>query len=284
MKKIKCIVLMCLTMAFFVGCQPGEIRDGTGMICPGKASIEEAVRMIDLQRSNVQPLRASAECTFHYQNDKGKEKKQMVDPVTVRFVPPYRIIFRGDEFGEVGFGANENQFWLRVKPEWDSYWWGTRSQADQCAETMLINPYNVIEALGVVEVTADWQLSHDKGYDILTLFAAGNTLAKRVYVDACDYLVERIEYYDQEGFLKASADLSRYTTGEDGIIVPSVIEATYYRYGIKECFVVIKLKHVGSFFPTEKQRRLLFKRPERDGFEHMYKLNDACEFIEEVNR
>lgn len=267
-----------------VGCQPAVVRSDRDIICPGKSSIQEAVNTLSLRRSNIQPLRASAECTFHYQDDHGKEKKQTVNPVTVRFIPPSRIIFRGSEFGEIGFGANENEFWLRVKPDWDSYWWGTHDQAAQCDEAMLINPYNVIEALGVVEVTTDWQLSHEKGSDILTLFDSDNTMVKRVYINACDYLTERIEYYDKEGFLAASAVLARYTTGADGIVVPSDIEVTYYRYGIQKYVVVIQLNHVGPFAPTEKQRRLLFKRPERDGYEHMYRLDGDCEFVEEENK
>jgi len=77
--------------------------------------------------------------------------------------------------------------------------------------------------------------------------------------------------------------LSRYTTGEDGIIVPSVIEVTYYRFGIKDYFASIQLSHVGPFVPTEKQRRLLFTRPERDGYEHLYRLDENCEFVEEAD-
>ena len=275
------LIFLITACLFWAGCQPAAVRPDRDMICPGKPSIEEAVRVLSLQRSNVLPLRASAECTFYYQDENGKEKKQTVSPVTVRFIPPSRIIFRGNEFGEVGFGANENEFWLRVKPDWDSYWWGTHDQAAQCDEAMLINPYNVIEALGVVEVTTDWQLFHEKGFDILTLFNGDNTIVKQVYVNACDYLAERIEYYDKEGFLAAVTVLSRYTTGADGIVIPSVIEVTYYQYGIKEYFVVIQLKHVGPFAPTEKQRRLLFERPGRDGYEHLYRLNENCKFIEE---
>jgi hypothetical protein len=276
------IIIFLLTATVILsGCQPAVVSSGPDFICPGQPSIEEAIRVLSLQQQNVLPLRASAECTFHYQDEKGKEKKQTVNPVTVRFIPPSQIIFRGSEFGEIGFGANENEFWLRVKPDWDSYWWGMRDQAAQCDEAMLINPYNVIEALGVVDVTTDWQLSHEKGSDILTLFDGDNTLVKRVTVNACDYLTERIEYYDKEGFLAASAVLSRYTTGADGIVIPSDIEVTYYRYGIKEYFVVIQLKHVGPFVPTEKQRRLLFKRPGRDGYGKMYRLDANCKFIEE---
>lgn len=280
-KKIKHIIFIVLVGVCLCGCQPAGVSRQRELICPGKSSIEEAVTILMLQRRNQKPIRASAECVFIYKDDQGEEKKQAVDPVTVRFIPPDRIIFRGDEFGEVGFGANESEFWLRIKPDMDSYWWGTHRQADRCSEMMLINPYNVTEALGTVDVSSDWQLSYCNGDDILILLTDDGRLVKRVFVDACDYLVKRIEYFDSEGLLKAAADLSDYTAGEQGLIVPSTIEVTQYQYGIPEGSVEIRLKHIRPFIPTEKQKRLLFQRPERDGFEHLYRLNEHCEFVGE---
>jgi hypothetical protein len=249
-------------------------------VCPGKESIAEAAAILSLQRQNVQPLQAGANCVFHYTDDTGKPQSKEVKAVAVRFVPPDRVLFRGSVFGDVvGFGANENEFWLRVKPDLDSYWWGTRDQAEQCHETLLINPYNVIEALGTVEVNTAWQLSYRDGSDILTLSGDDGTLIKRVFVDACDSLVRRIEYFDGEGLLKAAADLSDYTAGEQGLIVPSAIAVTQYRYGIPEGSVEITLKQIRPFVPQDKHRRL-FERPGREGFEHLYRLNEHCEFVE----
>ena len=250
-------------------------------MCPGKGSIADSVAMLSLQRQNAQPLQAGADCVFHYTDDNGKPQSKEVKAVAVRFVPPDRVLFRGSVFGDVvGFGANEDEFWLRVKPDLDSYWWGTREQAEKCSERILINPYNVIEALGKVDVNADWQLSYSNGDDILTLKKDDGTLVKRVFINACDYLVERIEYFDSEGLLKAAADLSDYTAGEQGLNVPSAIEVTQYQYGIPEGSVEIELKHVRPFVPQAKHKRL-FQRPEREGFEYMYQLNEDCDFIEQ---
>jgi hypothetical protein len=269
-------------MLLYTGCQPGAVGSERERLCEGKGSIEEAVSILSLRRQNVGSLQGRADCIFYYKDDKGEEKRKEVSAVNVRFVPPDRILFRGNVFGEVvGFGSNENEFWLRVKPDMDSYWWGTRQQAEDCSEIMLINPYNVIEALGMVDVKTDWELSYQNGYDILTLSRDDGTPLKSVYMDACDYLVSRIEYFDNEGLLKASAALSDYTVGEDGLAVPQSIEVTQYQFGIREGSVEIQLKHVRPFSPNEEQRRLLFKRPEREGFEHMYRLNDACQFVEE---
>lgn len=282
MIKIKRVIIIVLAggMLLFSGCQPGTGSGVRDPLCEGKGSIEETVGVLTLQRQNAVPIQGRADCIFHYKDDKGDDKQKEVSSVNVRFVPPERILFRGNVFGEVvGFGSNENEFWMRIKPDMDSYWWGTKQQAADCSETMLINPYNVNEALGTVDVSPDWELSYENGYDILTLSATDGTLAKRVYVDACDYLVSRIEYFDKEGLLKASADLSDYTTGE--LVVPESIEVTHYQYGIREGSVEIRLKHVRPFVPQDKHRRL-FERPEREGFEFMYRLDEHCRFIEDL--
>lgn len=226
------------------------------------------------------PVRAFADCTFFYTGSDGNQKRQKVERVTVRYIPPDRVLFRGIEFGEVSFGANENEFWVRVKPEWDSYWWGTRRQIEQCSETMLINPYTVTDAFGAPEVTRDWKLEYKGGYDVLTRYRENKKLSKRIYVDTCDYRIRRIEYYDSEGYLLAAARLSNYTTTLD-VVIPSEIEVSSYRLGIKEYEVDITLNHAGSWKPSDRQRQDLFVRPDRDGFGHMYRLNEDCDFTEE---
>lgn len=282
MEKIQRAILLLLTgvCLLLTGCQPGVV--GPVRACPGKASIDEAVETLLLHRRNLQPLQGRADCIFHYKDEKGKMKRKEVKAVNVRFIPHTRILFRGNVFGDVvGFGANHEEFWLRIKPDMDSYWWGTRAQAANCSEALLINPYNVIEALGTVEITTDWQLSYEAGYDIFTLSDTEGTPVKRVYADACDYLLRRIEYFDNEGLLKASAELNDYTTGEHGLVVPTLIDVSHYQLGIPEGRVEIQLKHLRPFEPNEKQLRYLFQRPERDGFGFMYRLDDNCEFIEE---
>lgn len=262
---------------FICGCQSETTGPVQEVLSQGKASIDEAVETLMLQQQNVQPLRAFADCVFHYKDAEGKNKQQKVERVTVRFIPPDNILFRGIEFGEVGFGANENEFWVRIKPEWDSYWWGTRDQIEWCTEVMFINPYNVTEALGVVEVTTEWRLSHKNGYDILSLFN-DKTLEKRIFVDVDDYRINRIEYFDPKGYLKAAADLGRYKRIQNSVYIPVSIAISTYNRGIEEFRVEMELQHTGIFKPTEKQMLKLFQRPGRDGFEYVYRLDENCEF------
>ena len=274
------ITFLAAAMVILSGCQQPPVRPK--QICPGKLTIEQAVAVIGLQKQNVQPMMASADCVMSWRDEKGKEKDERVSG-KMAFVPPGKIFFKGDKFGEIRFGTNETEFWLRIKPELDSYWWGSKLLADQCDQVLLINPANIAEALGIVDVTADWKLVYRDGCDILSLYE-GEMLKKRVYVNACDYRIEKIEYFDAYGMKKVSVELTDYWPGDDGLMVPSKIHVgSFDSLGTEESSVQIKLKHIRPF-PPEKQKKKMFERPERDGYEHMYRLNDNCEFIEEENK
>lgn len=181
---------------------------------------------------------------------------------------------------EVYFGSNENEFWVRIEPM-DSYWWGMREQMDSCSETLFINPNNVTEAFGIVDVTTDWKLTHNNGYDILSLLD-GKKLKKRVFVEPQKYRISRIQYFDDEGLLKAAMDLSDYSKERNGVIVPMRIEISSYVSGIRQHDrILIEVTHVTAWQPNDKDRQEAFKRPKRDGYGHLYRLNEDCEFVEE---
>lgn len=268
--------LLLGTAVLLAGCQPAAVDTAGDLTCPGKASVEEAVRVLALQKLNVRPFESAADCTVSWREADGREKDENV-PGKLIFVPPDKIYFGGSKFGEVRFGTNETQFWLRVKPELDTYWWGLKAQAAQCRESLLLNPSDIAEAFGIVDVSSDWQLSHRGNYDILDLFEDGRR-KKRVYVNTCEYRIEQIEYFDADELKKVAVELGDYTTGETGIVVPSRIWVGYFdREGLEESSVEIRLKHI-RYLPPEKQGAKLFVRPDRDGYEHVLKLGESCEF------
>ncbi len=273
------ITVLSAVLVVASGCQQPTLQPK--QLCPGKPTVQQAAAMIELQKQNVQPMMASAECIMSWLDEKGSEKDEQVSG-KMAFVPPGKIFFKGDKFGEIRFGTNETEFWLRVKPELDSYWWGSKAQAAQCDETLLFNPAQIAEALGIVNVTTDWDLFYRDGYDVLSLYEAGK-LKKRVYVNACDYHIEEIEYFDVREIKKVSVKLTNYWAGDDGLTVPATIFVSYFdALGLEESSVQIKLKHIRPF-PPEKQKKRLFERPGRDGYEHVYRLDNNCEFIEGEN-
>jgi hypothetical protein len=255
------------------------------VICPGKSSIEEAIRVLTLQRQNLQPFQANADCTITYRDEDGDERQEPVRGAKMAFVPDAEIYFKGDlVFKELRFGTNETEFWLRIKADLedfgDSYWWGARADIQQCPEMLPVNPDNIAEALGIVEVTPEWELSNGDGYDLLTLVEDGR-IRKRAAVNACDYSIEAIDYFDTEGMKRVSVQLKEYSAGENGIRVPTWIQiVSYDRMGQSDLAVLFELQNIRSL-PPERIGKKLFARPERDGFGHLYRLDEKCEFVEE---
>lgn len=260
-----------------VGCQP-QRRPEPARLCPGKATIHEAAAALAQQRDPLTPLQAIADCVIAWDN---RGRRESVDAAQVRFVPPDRVFFRGVRFGEIRFGANEDEFWLRIKPELDTYWHGTREQAQACSYMLPLNPAGLAEALGVVEVDAQWELSHRDGRDILTQRNNGRPL-KRVYVNACDYRVERIEYFDPGAQVTAATELSDYTPVGDGPTVPTTLRLVTFFQGKEDSSATFTLRQIRRFEPTERQMRSLFDRPGRDGYKTVLRLDEDCNFVEEI--
>lgn len=281
MKHKLCLIAVILTLVWLTGCpqpQPtGGILEPTQ--CRGKANIAQAVRTLNLQRQNVQSFRSRADCIVFFPDEEGRLKPESIDAVSICFLPPDKIFFKGDKaFQEIRFGTNEDQFWLLVKPVEDTYWFGSKKLAAQCTANLLVNPYNVAEAFGIVDVTTDWKLKHRDGYDILDKLENGKVL-KRVYVDACTYLIHRIEYFDAVGNLKVSANLSDYTSGENGIVVPSKIYiANYDELSLETASIEITLKRAAPYTPDEERKKNLFARPSWDGYKYVIELKSNCEF------
>ena len=273
------ILLLSLVMILLAGCpQPRDRAALETPDCPGKINITEAVQALALQRQNIKSFRSRADCIVYFRDNKGGLKPETVNAVTIVFVPPFNVYFDGDKFGEIRLGTNETEFWLRVKPEMDTYWFGSKDRAADCVTDLPVNPDAIAEAFGMVEITKKWTLFYRDGYDLLD-YAENGKKKKRVYVNACTYLISRIEYFNDFGGLIMSADLRDYTTGENGIVVPSNIYVVNYdELGLESQSMEITLNHVAPFTPSEKQLQKLFARPDRDGYEHYLELNENCKF------
>ena len=279
MKHPLCFILLMTGLLGLTGCPQQIEQPREPMTCSGKATVEQAVQTLTLQRQNVRPFRAGADCLVYFPDEKGRLKPESVDAVTICFFPPDKVYFKGDKaFQEICFGTNEDEFWLRVKPSEDTYWYGSKDLAARCTANLLVNPNNVVEAFGFVDVTADWRLTYRDGYDILDKLEDGK-IKKRIYVQTCSYLVSRIEYFDASGALRVSAELSEYTSGENGIVVPSKIYiANYDQWSLETTSIEIKLKHVVPLTLTPEKQKNMFARPDRNGYKNMLELKENCEF------
>ncbi len=132
----------------------------------------------------------------------------------------------------------------------------------------------------MVNVGSDWALSTAGGLDVLTKLSDTGRDAKKVHINTCDYRPRKIEYFDTAGSLVVAVKLAGYTNLSDEVSVPASINITHYNSGEIDSVVDIKLRNVKLFEPTQKMLEgRLFKPPLSKGFEHIFELNENCEFI-----
>lgn len=272
------MALAAMILLLTGGCQPPQMPEPLPL-CAGKRTIEEAALALAVQREQLAPLQATARCVMEWKDQNNRTRRESFD-ARAAFMPPERVYFRGDKFGEIRFGANESEFWLRIKPELDTYWYGTSRLAQRCADVLMINPANLAEALGLVEIDSSWELFHRDGWDLLTQRDNGRPI-KRLYVDGCGYRVRRIEYYDRNAQVAAATELANYQNVDADLTVPATIRLMTIDQGLEESSAQIDLRNIRRFDPRPAQIENLFTRPERDGYGTMLRLDEDCIFVQE---
>lgn len=260
------------------GCKPDMRKPPP--ICPGKASVGESLSTLRSQARNVTSLRAAGSCVLeYYDENKRKPEKEPLNPLRLYMNPPAEIALHGETpFDQRGviLGSNKDEFWLAIKPKISSYWWGRWSDGND-GERLVLNPKIVLEAVGIVSLESDvvghgdWTLSNEGPFDILTRRSADGVPVKRIYICSCDYLVRKIEYFDDFGQVTVRAELEDYKEAAEGFFVPTRINVVKRGYGEKDDSVRVKLKSVKPMTFSKEQRDVLFlPRPGR--YKHVYQI------------
>jgi hypothetical protein len=258
------------------GCAP-QIQKPV-RVCPGKESTAESLSLLRLRLENTVPLKASGQCLLQYYAE-GKKPEKENFPVKLWVNPPVELYMQGDvAFDPKGIvlGSNEDEFWLAIKlKEISCYWWGRWSERSY-PEKLMISPRLVLEALGVMAAgdEENWSLSNEGAFDILTK-QEGSIKTKKIYINTCDYLVRRIEYFDNEGRAAIIMELDKYKKVSGDFFVPGTIKIINCTDGSEENSAQITLSSVKSTNFTDNQRRRLFVRPQPQGFKHIYKIVDG---------
>jgi len=247
-------------------------------VCPGKESVAESLSSLKVQLENAVPLKADGQCLLQYYNEDKKPKKENF-PVKLWVNPPAEIYMQGDiAFDPKGviIGSNEDEFWLTVRlKEVSGYWWGWWSEKDY-PEKLMISPRLVLEALGIAAVgdEGSWFLSKEGAFDVLTK-QEGGIETKKIYINNCDYLVRKIEYYRYGGRAAIIMELDKYKEISKNFFVPGVVKIVNRANGSNGDSVQITFGTVKAMEFTDRQRRRLFVRPQEQGFKQIYKIIDG---------
>ena len=265
-------------LLILAGCAPQK-REAI-RVCPGKGSAAEALSVLRSHSENATPLKANGQCRLQYHVEDDNKPKKESFPVKLWVNPQTDIYLQGDiAFDAKGIvlGSNENEFWLLMKPkEISSYWWGKWSQKSSFGK-LTINPKLLLEALGIATVGSEenWSLSNEGPFDVLTK-QKGQNESRKIYISNCDYLVRKIEYLDK-GRVIVVTELDKYKEVSKDFFAPSVIKIVNQTDdGDKDSdSITLNLKSIKPVNFTERQRKILFARPQPRGFEHIYKIVDG---------
>lgn len=273
--------LLITAVVILGGCKPAMRKPLS--ICTGKASVGESLAELNSQTQNAESLRAMGKCKLeYYDQDKRKYEKEGLNPIRLFINPPAEISLHGEAALDpraVVLGSNKNEFWLAIKPKISSYWLGRWSDGNE-ARKLVLSPKIVLEALGIVSLESavvghgDWTLSNEGPFDILTRHSGDGVPTKRIYVYSCDYLVRKIEYFDEFGQVAVTAELEDYKEAVEGFFVPTSINVVKRGYSGKDDSVRIKLKSVKAMSFTPKQLDALFL-PKPGRFKHVYEMIDG---------
>lgn len=279
-------VLKFLTVAFtaslLIGCSPPasrEIITEPLVSCEGAADIDEAFLFLNERADKVKGVKAGGRIEFREFDENGVIETLEQFGARLRLHFPDNIFLFGEKFGEaIRLGANENEFWLRIKPE-SLYWYGSKNYAQWCSQSLKLSPDSLLEAFGILETGNGWQFERIDYYDVLSRYTAYGKIRKRVYVYPCDYTVRLIEYYDEYGFIAADVRCADFTELETGGVVPATIKVTSYNNRSREAEFLILLSGISDFEPTQVQLEgKLFARPSHEGYDNVYRLREDCKF------
>lgn len=271
------VLMLCL-----VGCT-GPQDKGPEILCPGKATVQEALSALRSHASQVGPMRASGRCRLGYIDDKGEKGKHEF-PVKLFLEPPYNVYMHGTPGvgpgGVVSLGSNREEFWLSIKPEINTLYWGVWKEASPGSHR-LVNPRVVMEAMGLVDFQDSnrWRLENRDGYDILSEVDASGALFKQIFVNPCDDLVDRIVYLDEFGATTVTVDLKEYIKLNQTFSLPTRVHIINYVGGQEMDSLRLSLARDGfqekEF--SDKQRARMFTRPKDGGY-------DLVEDVNKTNR
>jgi hypothetical protein len=133
----------------------------------------------------------------------------------------------------------------------------------------------MLEAIGIARIGGEenWSLSSEGAFDVLTKRNEQATIVKKIYINRRDYLIRKIEYFDDNGKASVITELNKYKKSLDGFFVPTSVKIINCIDGEEES-AQITLGSIKSMNFTDKLRWRLFIRPQPQGFKHIYKIVD----------
>ncbi len=266
-------------------------------ICPGKQNADHALASLNFNVRNAKPVKASGICSLVYSDEKGGKHKENLT-IKIRTYPPDKIYFWCDHLLKpkaVSGGSNEKEFWFWIKLDPAMYLWGQWPQGSQtnhsisrCLEGISLSPQNLLIAFGLFspenhsDSDYSWTLSNTEAFDVLEKLDRNGRVVKKIYVDRCTYHISRIEYLESNE-ITTSIELADYRQISRDFAIPARVNITSYQISQIPDTISIKLNNIGLFEISADKLGKVFRRSEPKGVDQIYKLNDNCQLVEQLN-
>lgn len=267
------IVVIAVAVFVFSGCAPEPPR--LDRRCPGKPSVDQALTALENNARGLTAFKANGKCKAKFYEKDKKQPRNEQFPVKIWLEQPGNIRFLGDiAFNARGLdvGSNEQEFWFAAKPNelGNIYIWGKWAQQIESAD-LLLNPKFFLQAFGVIDVSdvKKWSLASVDQQDVLTQNDEQGRKIRRVYIDNCDYRVERIEYFDIDSSVIASMELNSYRVISGNATLPTkILIKRSNNDGSSDSFEIT----LNSISSQSTINRAIFKKPKTSGFKEVYRL------------
>ena len=197
----------------------------------------------------------------------------------VWFDPPVSLRVRSHATfsGNLEIGCNETEFWLGIKPEISSYYWG-RWDETMDEGVLPISPKVVREALGIIPIDDEeaWALSEGKNVLILSRSIDRDGLVKKIFLHPRKKEIVKILYEDAEGMPWVTADLVGYRGIAPNFSVPTVIRLSTWSNGKR----MDSMKLTMHDFDTRGIPASVFERREPKGFENVRRVTQPMAAVD----
>ncbi len=271
-----CLLLVLLA----AGC--GPVRKQRVGLCPPAQSVEQATQRARENAEKIEGVASGGKLVIRVIEDGREVQKESLD-LTLRFWKRDFLFLRGNSLvGEVlRTGMNEDEFWHRKNIAGDiEYIWGSRERIDECGSVFGMELSHLVEMMGIVEFDAAYLLTEiAENMDYLYLENEYKLKQKTIWLDQCDGLVRRVEYFNRFGDLATSFDLNEYEALPGGGRIPTKMVSFQRVDASRAVEFTVELRGVKDFVPTQRQlEKGLFERPETQSADRLYQLGSDCEF------
>jgi hypothetical protein len=258
-----------LFFIFFTGCVSQQrIKQPS---CPPIASLEQASASLGQYFGSLKPFKATGSCVLNFK-DKKKRWIAQSFPVRLWFESREKFCVYGDvSFDPKGFcfAVDGEDFWVYVKPM-GVYIAGKKNEpVEEKNGSAFFSPITLIDFLNPLETDcADAAVSgYDDKCSSLICRDGQGCVRKKVYLDRCDKLARKIEYFNCGRTALIVVELDEYKkTAEDDFLFPRKLVYKHMQGKNYIDSMEIKLDSVKLWRSQPRQVQALFSRPDPNSF------------------